>query len=158
WHRHQIEIHVSIDGRPCAAQIQVPAAERKILRLGGIHDERRGRVDGARQPVDPAARQTLPGPRLQSSCGWHAPRGATRNYGWSAKVALPAAPEYVNSIERMLLSLPRCSKKMSPASGSARSPSGSAALRTRWSMARSISIGMWTGAGVELSPEFPPVL
>src|ERR1700704_2097106 len=55
--------------------------------------------------------------------------------------------------------LPRYWKKISPACGRVRSPSGSEALCTRCAIARCTVIGIWTGAGGALdSPcsPFPP--
>jgi hypothetical protein len=52
----EVEVHETIDFAASAAYIEIPPAEWKIFRLGGIHDERRGRLqqtaDTIRQAPD----------------------------------------------------------------------------------------------------------
>ena len=46
-HREEVEIHESRHRASGASDVQIPAAERKILRLTRIHDEGRGRLQRA---------------------------------------------------------------------------------------------------------------
>ena len=53
-HGEQVEIDVAVDLAAGASDVEIPAAEWKILRLVRIHHEWRGRVQKSKNAVAPA--------------------------------------------------------------------------------------------------------
>ena len=52
-HRKQIQVDVSINSPACAPDVQVPTAEWKVVRLGGIPHKGRRWLQKAEQPTLP---------------------------------------------------------------------------------------------------------
>jgi hypothetical protein len=55
----EIEIHVPGDGLAAASDVQIPSAEREVLRFRWIEDERRRRLQKTQQSGTPASRASL---------------------------------------------------------------------------------------------------
>jgi hypothetical protein len=50
WHGKEIEVEIPGDASPGAADIEIPLAEREILRLSRIHHEQIGRREPTAEP------------------------------------------------------------------------------------------------------------
>ena len=74
-HGEQVQVHVAFHHASGAADIEIPAPQRKVFRLGRVHHQRRRRFEEPAQTVAPMPRSPLAIDRFERSPGGPRPGG-----------------------------------------------------------------------------------